>query len=164
MERTPHRPPLETSALETTSRQEGRAGEDAFEQAVRRVEREEAVVSRVGVVAGLQLALGALGVLAGGLVFAALAGFGLASQDPTLSTWLGGVGTALASIFGLLSLPMLAGGFGLLRRKGWARRLVTVLGVLELFWVPVGLVIGGYSLYVLFQRETRDYFEPPALD
>ena len=160
MERTPPRTPLETGRPATPVA----LGEDPFERAVRRVEREEEIVSRVGVVAGLQLALGGLGVLAGGLVFATVAGFGLASQDPALKTWLGGIATALASIFGVLALPMLAGGFGLLRRKAWARRLVTVLGVLELFWVPVGLVIGGYTLYVLFQRETRDYFEPPALD
>ena len=134
---------------------------DPFEAAVARVEEEEAIASRVGVVAGIQLAIGSLGLLLGALGFVALAGVGLVSQDPVVQTWMSGIGGVVASVFGLLSLPTLAAGFGLLRRKRWARTLGMVLGAIELFQVPVGTILGGYSLFVLAQHRTRDYFERP---
>ena len=139
----------------------GREAVDPFERAVARVEEEEEIASRVGVVAGIQLSIGALGLLLGALGFVTFAGFGWVSQDPTVSTWLSGVGGVVAGVFGLLSLPTLAAGFGLLRRKRWARTLGMVLGAIELFQVPVGTILGGYSLFVLAQQRTRDYFERP---
>jgi hypothetical protein len=134
---------------------------DPFEAAVARVEEEERITSRVGVVAGIQLAIGALGLLLGALGFVALSGVGWVSQDPSVQTWMSGLGGVVASFFGLLSIPTLAAGFGLLRRRPWARVLGMVLGAIELFQVPVGTVLGGYSLFVLSQKSTRDYFERP---
>ena len=137
---------------------------DPFDVAVARLEEEEAVASRVGVVAGIQLAIGSLGLLLGALGFVALAGVGWVSQDPGVQTWMSGLGGVVAAVFGLLSVPTLIGGFGLFRRKRWARVLGMVLGAIELFQVPVGTVLGGYSLFVLSQKRTRDYFERPLRD
>ena len=137
---------------------------DPFDAAVARVEEEEAVASRVGVVAGIQLAIGTLGLVLGALGFVALAGFGWVSQDPGVQTWMSGLGGVVAAFFGVLSVPTLASGFGLLRRKRWARVLGMVLGTIELFQVPVGTVLGGYSLFVLSQKRTREYFERPLRD
>lgn len=137
---------------------------DPFETAVARVEQEEEIASRVGVVAGIQLAIGSLGLVLGALGFVALAGVGWVSQDPGVQAWMSGLGGVVASFFGLLSIPTLIGGFGLLRRKRWARTLGMVLGAIELFQVPIGTVLGGYSLFVLAQKRTREYFERPLRD
>jgi len=137
-------------------------GVDPFETAVARVEQDEAVASRVGVVAGIQLAIGTLGLLLGALGFVALAGVGWVSQDPGVQTWMSGLGGVVAAFFGLLSVPTLLAGFGLLRRKRWARTLGMVLAAIELFQIPVGTVLGGYSLFVLAQQRTREFFERSA--
>jgi hypothetical protein len=142
----------------------GRMRDDPFERAVARVEREEEVASRVGVVAGIQLAIGGLGLLLGALGFVTVAGLGWVSQDPVVQAWMGGIGGLIAGFFGLLSVPTLIGGFGLLRRKPWARVLGMVLGAIELFQVPVGTVLGGYTLFVLAQERTRAYFERSIRD
>ncbi len=99
--------------------------------------------------------------LLGALGFVTLAGVGWVVQDPAVATWMSGIGGVVAGVFGLLSLPTLAAGFGLLRRKRWARTLGMVLGAVQLFQVPVGTILGGYSLFVLAQQRTRDYFERP---
>lgn len=54
----------------------------------------------------------------------------------------------------LLSVPGIVGGIGLLKYKSWARYLVLVLAVLDLFNIPIGTAIGVYSIWVLAQDET----------
>jgi hypothetical protein len=68
------------------------------------------------------------------------------------------VGTMLAFAFGCLSLPGLAAGIGLLKYQNWARILNLILSVLDLFAVPVGTLVGVYSIWVLAQRETEALF------
>ena len=54
----------------------------------------------------------------------------------------------------LLSVPGIVGGIGLLKYKSWARYLVLVLAVLELFNIPIGTAIGVYSIWAMLQDET----------
>ncbi len=54
----------------------------------------------------------------------------------------------------LLSVPGIVGGIGLLKYKSWARYLVLVLAVVDLFNIPIGTAIGIYSIWVLAQDET----------
>ena len=58
----------------------------------------------------------------------------------------------------LLSVPGIVGGIGLLKYKSWARYLVLVLAVLDLFNIPIGTAIGVYSIWVLAQDETAQLF------
>ncbi len=100
-----------------------------------------------------------LGAAAAAIVFTAIAGIGLASGDPTASWILGGIGAAIAAVVGGLSIPGLAAGVGLLRRRPWARSFALVIGALSLFWFPLGTVIGALTLYTLLQDDTRTLFE-----
>jgi hypothetical protein len=72
------------------------------------------------------------------------------------------IGTAMAGFFGVLSLPGLAAGFGLLARQAWARVLAIVVAFLGLLNIPLGTLIGIYAIWVLLQDAANDYFAPGA--
>jgi hypothetical protein len=49
-------------------------------------------------------------------------------------------------------------GWGLWERREWARPLTTVLAFFSLFDVPIGTVLGVYTLWLLLpERSTREY-------
>ena len=52
----------------------------------------------------------------------------------------------------------LAGGIGLLKRKRWARILVLIGAIPELFLFPVGTTIGIYTIWILMQKEATQLF------
>jgi len=58
----------------------------------------------------------------------------------------------------VLGLPGILAGYGLLKRRSWARGLAVALGVLNLFNVPLGTVIGAYTLFVLLQDDAAEAF------
>jgi hypothetical protein len=51
-------------------------------------------------------------------------------------------------------------GLGLRAGRPWARALSLLLSVLALFWVPIGTIMGGVTLAVLLDDDTRSAFEP----
>jgi hypothetical protein len=53
-------------------------------------------------------------------------------------------------------------GFSLRAHKSWARLAGLALGVLNLFFLPVGTVLAVYTFWVLLSNETRHLFEPTA--
>jgi hypothetical protein len=138
-------------------------GEDPFESAVARFEARERIASRVKLVGMLQLVLGGLGLVVAGFAGGLLGSLGLATGDPGSGAWLGALGAVVGGFGAVLSLPALLGGIGLLRRRAWARRLVVVLAALEVFWVPIGTVLGGITLGVLLPESVRRYFEGDSL-
>ncbi|MCU0647345.1 MAG: hypothetical protein MUF00_05090 [Gemmatimonadaceae bacterium] len=90
------------------------------------------------------MALGALGSLAVGDLFTS---FGL------------GLGAVLSAlIMGTIAVASLVVGLGLLAHKSWARYVAILLSMLSLFNWPVGTILGGYSLWVLFHDETKRLF------
>jgi len=106
----------------------------------------------------LHILVGLLGIL---LVFVFVNFFSFASSQqfgmglqfaPSVMPLLVGVSLIVC----LLELVI---GAGLLGGRGWARLCVIVLSILYLFSVPIGTVLGGYSLWVLLMRErAADYF------
>jgi hypothetical protein len=96
-------------------------------------------------------------------LFAAIAGGGLISGDRAAMLTTGIVGTALAALFAILSLPSIVAGFGLLKFRNWARVLAIIIGVLNLFGFPIGTAIGVYTLYVLLSDQTSPLFESNRL-
>jgi hypothetical protein len=76
-------------------------------------------------------------------------------------------GRALATIgvpFLILSvvyfIPGVVGGIGLLRGKASGRVVITILSVLMLLLIPVGTVLGGYTLWLLHRSEPAVGREP----
>jgi hypothetical protein len=69
-----------------------------------------------------------------------------------------GVGVMLmaGSILGIMA------GWGLMERQPWARPLAIVLGFLALFHLPVGTVLGIYSLWVLLPAGSAQEYQRTA--
>lgn len=92
--------------------------------------------------------------------FLLLIGIGAISGDPTAFGVLGIIGTIAALFFGVLALPGLLAGYGLLKQQRWGQILAIVVGFLSLFNLPVGTALGIYTLFVLLQDAANDYFAP----
>ena len=105
-------------------------------------------------VAVLNIAFGFLGLFFAVFLFVAIIGAGIISGEPEAMTITSIVGTALAFFLVITSLPEIIGGFGLLKRKAWARILILVVACLDLLWIPIGTIIGIYELWVLLNEET----------
>ncbi len=52
----------------------------------------------------------------------------------------------------VVSVPALIGGIGLLTEKEWSKSLVMVCGVIYLVFIPVGTIIGIYSIWLSSQN------------
>ena len=109
----------------------------------------------IDTVAWLHIATGALGLLSAFGVGAIVGGVGLFSGDAQTAGILGLVAAFVMVLLGLLSVPALVGGWGLLKRRPWARLMVLIVSFLSLPGFPVGTLIGGYSIWVLMSDESR---------
>jgi len=113
----------------------------------------------VTLVAVINIAFGFFGIFLGFFIFVVLIGAGVLSHDPEALKITTIVGIAVASFLILTSIPEIIGGFGLLKRRPWARVLVLIIAVLDLMFIPIGTLIGIYELWVLLQEDTAKLFE-----
>jgi hypothetical protein len=114
-------------------------------------------------VAVINIAFGFLGIFLGIILFVILVGAGIISKDPEALTITSIVGIAVGFFLILTSIPEVIGGFGLLKRRPWARVLVLIIAVLDLFMIPIGTIIGVYELWVLLNEETARLFQAPSM-
>jgi hypothetical protein len=112
----------------------------------------------VTVVAALRIGFSLVWLLVAALVFLGVVGGGLLSGDSEAIRITSIVGTVLAGVFGFLAVPGIVAGIGLLKHQNWARILSLVLAILDLLAVPVGTLLGVYTIWVLAQRETEVLF------
>ena len=112
----------------------------------------------ITILAVLYIAFSVLGLLAGFIVFVAVAGGGLMSGDTEAMMITAGVGIFVAMLIFVLSVPGLIGGIGLLKKKPWARILVLIVGFLNLVNIPIGTILGVYTIWVLLKNETAQLF------
>lgn len=113
----------------------------------------------INVVAALQIGFSILGILIAILVYTILHLVGDFTDDREANFILSIVANAVATFFIILSIPGIIGGIGLFKRKEWARILVLILAVLDLFHFPVGTAIGVYSIWALVQPEVVAEFD-----
>jgi hypothetical protein len=113
----------------------------------------------ITLVAAINIGFGFLGVFIALFIFIAVVGGGFLSGDQDAMKITLIVGTAVAFFFLLTSIPEIIGGFGLLKRKPWARILVIIIACVDLIFIPIGTVIGIYALWVLLNEETAQLFE-----
>ena len=120
--------------------------------------------THVKVVGALNIAIGACGLVAAFvlmLIFGGAAGIVGSTGDPDAALAMpiiGITGMALVVVAVVWSLPSFIVGIGLLRRRPWARIAGIVLSIFHLIWVPVGTIIGVYSLWVLFSKDAERLF------
>ena len=126
--------------------------------------------THVKVLGALQIALGALGLLAAivlVVVFGVASGVVASVDDPGAAIALpiiGLTGTALVAFLLVLSLPNIIAGIGLIRLRPWARIAGIVLSILGLTVFPFGTIVGVYGIWVLFSKETERLFERPVAE
>ncbi len=124
--------------------------------------------THVKVLGALQIACGAMGLMAALLlvfVFSGAAGIVGASGDPQASIAIpiiGLTGMALVTFLLLMSLPSVITGIGLLRLRPWARIAGIVLSIIGLMMIPFGTIVGVYGLWVLFSKDTERLFTAAA--
>ena len=114
--------------------------------------------THVKVLGVLYIVLGVILAVCGVALLAIIGGAGAASGEREAMIATGVIGTVLCGLLLLLSIPNFIAGFGLLKRREWARILAIVLGIIHLVGFPVGTAIGIYTLYILFNDETKRLF------
>lgn len=72
------------------------------------------------------------------------------------------VGAVIALILVIVSIPGIVGGIGLLKRKEWARILVLVVGFIDLLHIPLGTLLGIYTIWALMNDEAIKLFSQQA--
>lgn len=120
--------------------------------------------THVKVAAWLRIVYGGLGLLGAIVVLVFFGGLGVlvgisGGQDAAAAPWITVFGAFMAAFVGLMALPGLITGWGLLNHRPWARIVNIVLSAPDLFNVPVGTALGAYSLWVMFNPETVAMFE-----
>jgi len=80
------------------------------------------------------------------------------SEAQVGAAWAGGCITFIAALFGIIAIPSIIAGWGLSKRKSWARILAIILAILSLPHIPIGTAIGVYALVILFNPEAKALF------
>ncbi len=112
----------------------------------------------ITLVAVINIAFGFLGIFIAFFLFVVLVGAGIISHDPEAMKITTIVGIAIALFLLMTSIPEIIGGFGLMKRRPWARILVLIIACLDLLLIPIGTLIGIYELWVLLNEETVKIF------
>jgi len=98
-----------------------------------------------------------------GLAFLALLFFFGAATIPNVEDIEPGalriIGILASSFIGLIALPQIIGGLGLLGHKEWARILMLVVSFISLPNVPFGTFLGVYTMVILFSPQTIRLFQ-----
>ncbi len=108
----------------------------------------------------LNIVRGSIVLLLGLIGFAFFVGIGAISGDPTALGVLGLIGTLAIVVMGVIAIPSILAGVGLLQRREWGRILALVVGFLSLFDIPIGTALGVYTIVVLLDDEAKKYFGP----
>jgi hypothetical protein len=114
------------------------------------------ILSVLFIIFGILMLIAAVGIFALGAGTAATI---LSEEDSNEArvgaAWAGGCITVGAVVCAILAIPNLLTGWGLSKRKGWARIMAIILGVLALPNIPIGTAIGVYALVVMFNDEAK---------
>lgn len=104
------------------------------------------------------LLLGACTMIA--ILFGVLAAIG---NDATAQFW-----TSFGMLCGVVFLvvagiALVIAGWGLMSMKEWARWLAFILGILNLFFFPIGTIIGAVIIWYLLKDDIRQAFEESSM-
>jgi hypothetical protein len=80
---------------------------------------------------------------------------GISGSPFTFQSILSIIAMVIAVIAVVGGLPGIIGGWGLLAKKSWARIVVLIVGILNLFHFPLGTALGIYTLWVLLKPESQ---------
>jgi len=125
------------------------------------------VREHVRLLAMLWMAYSALNVIGGVVVIvAADTIFGpfthVAEVPPDVNLWLHPLLLAIGIVILVKSAAGFLAGWGLLQREPWARILALVVGFISLLNIPLGTVLGIYTLWVLLPAKSDDEYRALA--
>ena len=123
---------------------------------------ENRMEKHVTLVAVLNIGFGILGVLTAIFVLIGMIVANIYVEDYDARKIIPIAGTAVFLFLLITSIPEIIGGFGLLKRRPWARILILIVACLDLLWIPIGTIIGIYELWVLLQDGTVQLFKPAS--
>jgi hypothetical protein len=122
---------------------------------------ESRMKKHVTVVGAIQIGAGILGLIGALTVFFALNfAKGMVGDDDVPTVVLGFLSISLPILLGFMATLSLVGGIALLSFKSWARILVMIVSVMGCFFIPIGTLIGVYSIWTLMQDDTIKLFKP----
>jgi hypothetical protein len=127
------------------------------------------MVKHINIVGTLLMAWGAfqlLIALALGLLFFLLGGgvavLGGAAGEGEL-VFAGGIyvmlGIFVGVVSGVMSLPGIVAGYGVTKRKSWARVVAMIVAAMSMMSFPLGTLLGVYTFVTLLDRDVADEFE-----
>jgi len=115
--------------------------------------------THVRVIGILAIVFGIMGLIGSAILFVAVAGGGLISGDPMVIKITSIVAVTVSSLIGMLSIPEIIAGIGILKLQNWGRILGIVVAILNLMNIPFGTAFGVYALWVLLNSETEKIFK-----
>lgn len=83
---------------------------------------------------------------------------GFVGNDEIATKVLGFISYIIPVFIGFISVLGLVGGIGLLSYRPWARILVIIVSALGCFNIPIGTLVGVYTIWVLMQDDTVKLF------
>jgi hypothetical protein len=83
---------------------------------------------------------------------------GQVGEDPTALKVLGFMAIILPLFIGTISVLGIISGIALLSYKGWGRIMTIIVSALGCFNIPIGTLVGVYSIWVLMQDDTVKLF------
>ncbi len=120
----------------------------------------------ITIVAALRIGNGLLALMVAGIVLLVFIGPGILAEccdgDAEALMILTAIAIPIAFVFLVSAVLDFIGGIGILRHKNWARYLVMVHSVLDLFNIPIGTAFGIYCIWALAHDETARMFNKPA--
>jgi hypothetical protein len=113
----------------------------------------------VTIVGALQIGFSTLWLI-GALVLYFVFNFarGFVDNDEVATRVLGFLGYILPLFVGVISVIGLIGGIALLSYRTWARVLVIIVSALGCLNIPIGTLVGVYTIWVLMQDDTIKLF------
>lgn len=115
--------------------------------------------NHVNIIGALWIAMGAVGVMFGFVIFGVLFGVSfipdMGYEAPII---LRTVGFGVGAFIIILSAPEIIAGIGLLKRQDWGRILALVVSFFNLLSFPFGTALAIYSIVILLKQETVQLF------
>jgi hypothetical protein len=71
-----------------------------------------------------------------------------------------GFRSVLAFLFAITSVPCIIAGSGLLLKQRWAKTLTQILGFVNLVNIPLGTMVGIYTIWALMREEAGKPWDP----
>jgi len=109
-------------------------------------------------VAALQIGFSIFGILLGLVIFFGLETLLVLIDEPGISLFLSSIVVLVGGLLLILSALGIIGGIGLLTYRNWARIMILILSVFDLFNIPFGTALAIYTFWVLVQDETVKLF------